>query len=337
MADPEVVGLFRVPGDRGGGAVDLVLKAVLSAGADLGDRHGATRATLEAEGDQRDVLRSDGYGRSFGLPVGGERLHRLDGLPADRNDRGQIGQHGFDPQAGHERREIEPVGTDVGDGAQRAPIFRLEPPVPVRVVEQPILEVAAGHESNVADTAATDQLRYVLIYGVEADVEVDGVDEAARRCELDQLGRLRRGQRKRLLADDIPAGREDLLGLGIVQIVGRRDVDHANAVIAQEVVERGVGGGNAHLLRSGSAERRRGFEQSDDVDSDSPEGLDVDRADETAANHGGADVATVCHEETDYLQRPGLPWAGRVTNRRRFRVAVDRMAALESARAGPCD
>ena len=56
-----------------------------------------------------------------------------------------------------------------------------EPPVPVGLEEQPVLEVAAGHEPDVAELAAGDDLVGVLVERVEADVEVGGVDEAGSR------------------------------------------------------------------------------------------------------------------------------------------------------------
>ncbi len=66
------------------------------------------------------------------------------------------------------------MGADVAEGAQRAALLRIEPPVPVRVEEQPVLEVAAGDQADVAQVAGTDPLVEVLVEGVEADVVVDG-------------------------------------------------------------------------------------------------------------------------------------------------------------------
>ena len=59
-----------------------------------------------------------------------------------------------------------------------AAAIRLEAPVPIGVVQQPVLEVAAGDQADVAEPAAADELGQVLVERVEADVEVDRVDEA---------------------------------------------------------------------------------------------------------------------------------------------------------------
>ena len=87
-----------------------------------------------------------------------------------------------DALAGDERHQVEPVRADVADGAQRAAALGLEPPVPVALEEQPVLEVAAGDEADVAELAAGDDLVRVLVERVVADVEVDRVDETRPRA-----------------------------------------------------------------------------------------------------------------------------------------------------------
>src|SRR5450756_1372594 len=59
MTDPELLGLLRVPRHGGGGAIDLVGKAVLPTRTELGDRHNAACSALEAQEDGRHVLRVD--------------------------------------------------------------------------------------------------------------------------------------------------------------------------------------------------------------------------------------------------------------------------------------
>ena len=119
---------------------------------------------------------------------------------------------------------------DVADRPQRAAALGLEPPVPVGVEQQPVLEVAAGDEPDVAEPAVGDELADVLVERVEADVEVDRVDEAAPRGQPRRArATLGRGHRQRLLADDVLAGGEDRLRLREVEVVGRGDVDDVDA------------------------------------------------------------------------------------------------------------
>ena len=89
------------------------------------------------------------------------------------------------------------------------PLSGLEPPVPVALVEQPVLEVVAGDEPDLAEPARLDQLAQVLVQRVEPDVEVDRGHHAARGGRLDEPGRLGGGHRQRLLADDVAPGGED--------------------------------------------------------------------------------------------------------------------------------
>ena len=103
---------------------------------------------------------------------------------------------------------------DVADGPQRAALVRIEAPVPVGVEEQPILEVVAGHEADIAKLAGRDQLPDVLVERIEPDVEVDGVDQPAGFGERYEDGRFGGGHRQRLLADHVTAARQDPLGLG---------------------------------------------------------------------------------------------------------------------------
>src|SRR5207302_10448039 len=100
-----------------------------------------------------------------------------------------------------------------------AALVRLEPPVPVRGEEEPVLEVAAVDVPDLADAAVREERPGLLALRVEADVEVRAVDEAAALGELEQLGGLPRVERKGLFADDVLAGRERRAHLRVVQVV----------------------------------------------------------------------------------------------------------------------
>src|SRR6185369_17970403 len=74
-----------------------------------------------------------------------------------------------------------------------------------------------------------------------------------------------------------------------------RDVDDIDPVVVEQLVKGGVGAADVDLLRPGGGAVARGAEQAGNVDADPAQGLDVHRADEAAADHGGADVAASCH------------------------------------------
>ena len=201
MSDPQLVGALRVP--RGGGlrSVDLEDQRVLAAGADLGDRHRAPGAILEAEQDRGRVL----------------RLHLPFAAPADEGH--EVGHRRPDPLAEEERGEVHPVRADVGDGAQVAAEMRVDAPVPVRVLQQPVLQVVPGHEPHLAELAGRDHAVHVLAYGIEAQVVVDRVHELRLFGGAQEVGRFGGGRGQRLLAHDMLPRLEGGPGLGVVQVV----------------------------------------------------------------------------------------------------------------------
>ena len=115
---------------------------------------------------------------------------------------------------------------------------------------------------------------------------------AARR---DQLARLRRRHRQRLLADDVPARGKDGLRLRQMEVVRRGDVDGVDRRVVQQRLERRVGPRDAERLRPGRATFRGAAENAAHLDADAAQRFDMDRADEARADHGGADVGDPPH------------------------------------------
>src|SRR2546423_7024148 len=70
---------------------------------------------------------------------------------------------------------------------------------------------------DLADRSAGDPVARLLNLRVVAEIEVRAMDQAAALGELEELGRLGRGHRQRLLADDVLARCQALLHLRIVQ------------------------------------------------------------------------------------------------------------------------
>ena len=201
------------------------------------------------------------------------------------------------------------MGADVADRSQCPAALGLEPPVPVGLEQQPVLEVAPGDQPHVADLARGHDLVGVLVERVVADVEVRGVDQPGRGGQGDQLARLRRRHRQRLLADDVLARGEDGLGLRQMQIIGRGDMDGVDRRVVEQGLERRVGARDAERLGPGRAAFRGAAEHAADLDADAAQGFDVDRADEARADHGRADVGDPPHATF-------TPWLVRARRRR---------------------
>ena len=142
-------------------AVDLVAAGCSCGRGSAGRRRTAPRAPFSKR--SRTVATSSVRmsHRDRVAPRARSRTSRPDpvGLVADRDERGQVGHDRLDAPAGQERRQVEPVGADVADGAEGAAALRLEPPVPVGVEQQPVLEVVAGDQADVADPAVARRAR----------------------------------------------------------------------------------------------------------------------------------------------------------------------------------
>ena len=151
---------------------------------------------------------------------------------------------------GHPLREVHPVRADVGDRAQRAALLRLEAPVPVGRIEQPVLQVAAVDVPDVAQRADAHERPRLVDHRVEAKVEVRAVDEPAPLGELEQLGRLRRGRRERLLANDVLAGRQGIAYLAVMEMVRGRHVDDVDPLVGEQRLVALVRRGEPLRLRS---------------------------------------------------------------------------------------
>src|SRR3954454_11125310 len=72
VAQPDLIGLLRIPGDRCGRAIDLVLERVLSPSADLADADRPAGAVLEAKQYGRGILGGDAAGNGVGRAIGRE-------------------------------------------------------------------------------------------------------------------------------------------------------------------------------------------------------------------------------------------------------------------------
>jgi hypothetical protein len=214
MAEPELLRTLGRPGQRALGAVELEREAVLPPGRELGDGDVAARAVLVAEQDVGHVLRLDRAVDPFDVVApAGEGLHRPGRDAARRVHRVQVGEDGGDALAGDEAGQIEPVGADVGDGAEHAALAGVEPPVPVGRLQQPVLDVDAVDAVDGTEVPAPDARASLSAERVEADVVVRAVDEPAVRGEPEQLAGLPRRERERLLADDVLARGEHRLDL----------------------------------------------------------------------------------------------------------------------------
>src|SRR5450759_1125090 len=112
---------------------------------------------------------------------------------------------------------------------------------------------------------------------------------------------------QRLLADDVPTRGEDLLDLPMVELVRRRDVHDLYGVVREGLRQALVGARQPQLRGARGAQLRRRLQQPDDPHADPAQRLDVDRADEAAANDRGPDVAEVPHPNSGGVRNRQWP------------------------------
>ena len=241
VADPQPFRVGGLPRQGGVGAVDLPRHVVLAPGGHL--RHGAdaARPTVVAQQQSGGVVTRHGHPRALAVGTdggGGERLHLAGRTVALADEGVQVGEHLRHLLTGHEAGQVDPVRADVGHRPQRALAFGVESPVPVGLEQQPVLQVVPADQPRCADRPGGHLGGGVLVLGVVAQVEADGVDDAGGLRPFHQVGRLGGVDAERLLADHGQAGVDDGAGLGGVDVVRAGDVHRLQAGHGEQLVER---------------------------------------------------------------------------------------------------
>ena len=93
-----------------------------------------------------------------------------------------------DARAGYVLDHIAEVGADVGQAARAAVGLRVQTPVPIGVVEQPVLRVGALHHQDFAQVAGFAHAAHLLHLGIKAQIVKSAIAAAGLAGEGDQLG-----------------------------------------------------------------------------------------------------------------------------------------------------
>src|SRR5271170_3890922 len=84
-------------------------------------------------------------------------------------------------------RQVEPVRANIGHATRRPAGFDINAPVPVRVVQQPVLEIRALHDKNFTQLASFAQRTHLLNHGIEAQVVTNAVAQSPPECKRNEL------------------------------------------------------------------------------------------------------------------------------------------------------
>src|ERR1700719_3111585 len=212
---------------------------------------------------------------------------------ADWNHRYQIGAQLDHLAAGDPCNHVQPVRADVGNGAELAAEFRIEPPVPVSRVKQPILQKAAMNEFGLADGAFHNESASFLAKRVVTQVVSNAADFPCFAGESDEQFRLGRIHCQRLLAEDVFSRAHQAAGLVEGEIVGGAEVNYINGRIRGEFVERGIGAFQAEGFAGRGRSLAGTSERATNGDSQTAQRFDVGPADKSQANHSGGQIHTV--------------------------------------------
>ena len=196
--------------------------------ADLRDRHNTRQVSFQMEQDRRVVVRFDRYGVHIGGIGFLESFHTAARPLADRDDGDQISAKLRYLAAGNPGNQIQPMGADVGDGAELPTEFGVEAPIPISGVKQPVLQEAAMHKPGLADGAFFDEGASFLTKRVVTQVVGNAANFLRLPDQGDEEFGLSRIHGQWLFTEDVFTRAKETTGLIEVEIVWGAEVDDVN-------------------------------------------------------------------------------------------------------------
>src|ERR1039458_7199030 len=106
---------------------------------------------------------------------------------------------------------IKPVRSNISHTTRRTTGLCVDTPVPVRVVQQPVLRISALQDENLTQIAVFAQAAHLLHHGVITQIVTNAVAHSLPGGERDEFLRLRHGCGQRLLTNYVLAGLERIL------------------------------------------------------------------------------------------------------------------------------
>src|SRR5580704_7447428 len=256
VAHPEFIGTFLIPRDGRSCAVDFNVEAVLASSGHLAGGDAAARTRAHVKYDRAEVFSLDGgFNVAFGSKeLIGKGFGRLFRLLACRMKGLEIGAQRSNAQPRDVLGQIKPMRPDVGHAARRAAGLCIDAPVPVRVVQQPVLKVCAMDDENLADVPGFAHGAHLLHHGIEAQIVTDAVAQFLTGGQGDELFALLHARGQWLFTEHMLACLKRVLDHGEVLRVRRADVDRIDRRIAQDfaIVSRDRGNGKAGAQASRS-------------------------------------------------------------------------------------
>jgi hypothetical protein len=117
--------------------------------------------------------------------------------------------------------------------SQFAALLCNQPPVPIGVKQQPVLQVTTGHQAKLPQFTMTDHCVGLLHHWVVALIETHGVHDTGPLGPMQEVLALLGRNRQRLLADHVFACIKDRCNLFMMQVVWCCDVHHLDFGVGQ--------------------------------------------------------------------------------------------------------
>jgi len=122
----------------------------------------------------------------------------------------QIGTERSHPQPGDMLSHVEPVRPNIGHAARRAAGFGIDAPVPICIVEQPVLKIRALNCENFAQITIFPQTPHLLHHRVVTQIVADAVPYSLLLGESNKFFALLDIRGQRLFADHVLASLQRL-------------------------------------------------------------------------------------------------------------------------------
>src|SRR5437667_6238867 len=177
---------LRIPGERAFRTVDLKLNKRLPSSAYLRNSHDTAEIVFEPQQHGCIIISRNFHIITFGVGSSRESFHRAARALSDRDHGGEIRAHFNHFLACQPHDQVEPVGPDIGYSPQFAAQLRLQTPVPIGRVKEPILKETSTRQTRLSDSTLTDKGTRFLAERIIPKVVTDATNTLASLCQVTQ-------------------------------------------------------------------------------------------------------------------------------------------------------
>ena len=132
-------------------------------------------------------------------------------------------------------RHVKPMRSNVGHTTRRTTGGGVDAPIPIRVIQQPVLGISTLHDENLSQIPRLAQATHLLHHGVVAQIVTNAVAYALPGGNRGQFFCFRHGCGQRLLADHVLTRQESVFGHREMLGIGRTDVDRIDRGVAKHI------------------------------------------------------------------------------------------------------